>query len=142
MANFNTTQIAGMVTAPFQLPTAELGYGAKEYCYLTSITYASQASGSTITGPTVPKGRLVKSIELFTSVSTGSATLAVGNATTAAKYIAAAAITSAGVSTEGNLAIADPPVISTADESIIVTTAAASLPASGVLWIIAHTVGI
>lgn len=142
MAAFNTTQLAGMATAPFQLPTAELGYGGKEYCYVTSITYAAQANGSTINGPIIPKSRLVKSVELMTSVSTGSATLAAGNAGTAAKYIAAAAITTAGVSTEGNLAIADPPVPLAADEQTIITVGGAALPGAGVLWIITHTVGL
>lgn len=142
MANFNSNTAAGLALTPQQLPTAELGYGAKEYTYLSSITYASQAAASTLTGPTIPAGRLVKSIELMTSVSTGSTTLAVGNATTAAKYIAAAAITTPGISVEGNLAIVDPPVISTVPETIIVTTAAATLPAAGILWIIAHVLGI
>lgn len=142
MAAFNTTQAAGYVASPQQLPTAELGYGGKEYAYVTSITYASQASGSTINGPIVPKGRLVKSYELITSVTTGSATLAVGITGTAAKYIAAAAITAAGNSVEGNLAISDPPAPLTTDEQGIVTVGGAALPSSGVLHIIAHTVGI
>lgn len=142
MAAFNMNTAAGLAATPQQLPTAELGYGGKEYNYISSITYASQASGSTLVGPTVPKNRLLKSIELMTSVSTSTATLAVGNATTAAKYLAAAAITTPGTSVEGNLAISDPPAPSTADETIIITVGTAALPASGVLWCIAHTVGL
>lgn len=142
MAAFDTTQAAGFKSTPQVLPTAEVGYGGKEYAYITSITYNSQASGSTLNGPIVPKGRIIKSIELMTSVSTSTATLAAGNAGTAAKYIAAAAITTPGTSVEGNLAIADPPAPLTADEQTIVTVGTAALPASGVLWIIAHTVGI
>lgn len=142
MAAFNTTQAAAYATQPIQLPTAENGYGGKEYNYITSFTYASQAAGSTINGPIVPKGRVVKSYELMTTVSTSTATLSVGNAATPAKYIAAAAITTPGLSVEGNLALLDPPVPLVSDEQGIVTVGTAALPAAGVLWIIAHTVGL
>lgn len=142
MANFNTTQVAGMASQPFQLPTAENGYGAKAYKYMTSITFASQASGSTITGPTVPKGKIVESITTIVDTSTGSATLAIGSAGTAGKYRAAAAQTTISVPTTTIVTLADPMVPLAADEQIVVTTGGASLPSSGILWIIANAVGI
>lgn len=142
MTTYNTTQLAGMASQPFQLPTAEAGYGAKKYTYMTSITYASQASGSVINGPVVPKGKIIESITLVTDTSTSSATLAVGISGTPAKYKAAAAVTSVGVPQSSNLTLADPPAILTADEAIIATVGTASLPSSGILWIIANCVGI
>lgn len=142
MTAYNTTQLAGMASQPFQLPTAENGYGARSVKYLTSITFASQASGSTINGPVIPKGKIVESITTIVDTSTGSATLQIGNATSAGKYRAAAAQTTISTPTSTIVTLVDPPVASTAEEQIIVTTGGASLPASGIMWLIANCLSI
>lgn len=97
-----------------------------------SITYAAQASGSTLTLGKLPKGAVVLGGALITSVTTDTATLAVGVSGTAAKYKAAAAVTTADVPQLFGKAAALGAAL-TAEETIIVTTGAAALPASGTL---------
>jgi hypothetical protein len=86
-------------------------------------------------------GQRILAIDCLTSVTTGSATVALGIVGTIGKYRAAAAITSAdvwvgsGVGTANGVVTANIGVRLTAAEQIIMTTASASLPASGRLLI-------
>jgi hypothetical protein len=85
----------------------------------------------------LPRGARVLETAINTSVTTGSATIAIGIAGTAAKYRAAAAVTSAdlwvgsGVATVGGVLNATAGAVLAAEEQLIMTVAAASLPASG-----------
>lgn len=96
--------------------------------------YAAQASGSTITVATLPAGALPLSIQLITDTSTGSATLAFGDGTTAAKFVAASAYTTTDTPVEA-MKTAPALTVLTAPTSVVITTAAASLPASGNLCV-------
>ena len=112
--------------------------GGRVRCFHETFTYAAQASGSTITVAKLPVGAQILSMVLTTDTSTASCTLEVGDGTTAAKYVALAAYTSANTPTLLPLKVAS--VTSsgaaaplTADGSIVITTAVVSLPSSGTL---------
>ena len=100
-----------------------------------TLTYATQTADSYSfdTALKLPVGAVVVGGEISTSVTTGSATVALGITGTTAKYKAAAAVTATAAT-----AIAIPHAAFVADalaseEEVIVTTAAANMPASGTL---------
>lgn len=104
--------------------------GGRVRVFNEQFVYATQASGSTITVATIPAGAVILGFELFTDTSTGSATLALGDGTTSNKFVAASAYTTVDVpqvlgKTAPTLAAL------TAQTNVVITTAAASLPASG-----------
>lgn len=99
------------------------------------LTLAAQTVGAqTFTNGTlsVPEGAIVKSIEISSTVSLGTSTIAIGDGTTADKYKAAATFTTANIPVKAGKAAALFTAVS-ARESIVLTTAAATLPASGTL---------
>lgn len=97
-----------------------------------SLTYAAQAAATVIRIGRIPKGATVLFGALSTSVTTGSATLAVGISGTTGKYRAAAAVTTADAPQFFGIVTATMTEL-TADETIQILTAAASLPGSGTL---------
>jgi hypothetical protein len=104
--------------------------GGRVRVFNEQFVYAAQASGSTITVATIPAGAVPLFFVLNTDTSTGSATIAVGDGTTAALYGAAAAYTTTNTPTLiGKTATALTAL--TAQGSVVLTTAAAALPASG-----------
>lgn len=110
-------------------------YSGKVRSALAEFTYATDAVGTY----TVPElqflvGQRILDVAFNTSVSTSTATIALGIAGTTGKYFAAAAITTpnAWQSSAINAAIG---VRLTANEQWIMTTATATLPASGRLLI-------
>jgi hypothetical protein len=116
--------------------------GGKVRVAFAEFTYATDAQGTyTIPECYFPRGTRVLAVDAMTSVTTGSATLAIGITGTTGKYRAAAAITSAdlwvgtGVATVGGGLNGALGVVLTADEQWILTTAGATLPASGKLII-------
>lgn len=99
-----------------------------------TVTYAAQTTSDTIVigGGLLPVGARVLEVLMTTSVTTGSATLALGITGTPAKYKAAGAVTTANVpQVFGPAAALDVPL--TAAEQLFLTIAGASLPASGTL---------
>lgn len=129
MAAYNGTQCA-LIAAGSEPDVTEVG--ARVRCFTETFTYAAQASGSTITVAKLPAGAMVLGFELNTSVTTGSATIAVGDGTNT--YVAAAAYTTPGDTVLAALQAGNgmtSPL--SADGSIILTTGAAALPASGTL---------
>lgn len=96
------------------------------------VTFASQASGATITlgGIRLPEGAVVLGGQTTTDTSTGSATFSIGITGTTAKYRALAAQTTTGVPAPFGVTAALGTSL-TAPEQIIITTAAATAPASG-----------
>lgn len=131
MANFNGTNMAKIAAGTTVPPGFANG---TVRCFAETFTYAAQAAGSTLTVGKLPKGAVPLYGALSTDTSTGSATLAVGISGTAAKYKAAGAHTTVdtpvifGKSAALNAAL-------TAEETIIVTTAADALPATGTLTV-------
>jgi hypothetical protein len=101
-----------------------------------TFTYATDAAASyNITGGLLPVGARVLDAYFVTSVTTGTATLALGIAGSTAKYINAAAVTTANQRTvQVNQAALLTEL--TAAEQLQLTVAAASLPASGTLRIV------
>lgn len=111
------------------------------------LTYASQSAGaqtfdvSTTAGPLrLPVGAVVVGGFISTSVTTGSATIALGITGSTDKYRAAGAITTAGANpiVLPHAAFLATPL--TAEENVFVTTASAALPASGSLKVELHYV--
>jgi len=74
-------------------------HGGRVRVLSDTLTYASQASGSTLVfgGGYIPKGARVIFGTMTTSASTGSATVSVGISGSTAKYKALAAYTTADV---------------------------------------------
>ena len=100
-----------------------------------TLTYATQSAGAQTfdTALTLPVGAVVVGGNISTSVTTGSATVALGITGTTAKYAAAAAVTAtnaAAIAIPHAAFLATP---LTAAENVFVTTASAALPASGTL---------
>lgn len=135
MATFYATSATDVFNTNPPVKASPAMQGGRVRVLSDSITYASQASGSTLVfgGGLIPKGARVLYGLMTTSASTGSATVSVGITGTTAKYKALAAYTTADV-----------PLIfgvtaglteTTAEEQIIVTTGGASLPASGTLTV-------
>lgn len=101
-----------------------------------TLTYASQAAGEqAFDNPLVlPQNAQVIGGTISTSVTTGSATVALGITGSTSKYKAAAAVTA---TTSAAIAVPHAALLEalTSEESVIVTTASAALPASGELHV-------
>lgn len=110
--------------------------GGKVKVVTENFVYNTDVAGSyAIGGGVIPVGARVVDAYFVTSVTTGSATLALGIAGTTAKYINAAAVTTANQRTVQVNQAALLVEITTA-EQLLLTVAAASLPASGNLKIV------
>lgn len=110
--------------------------GGKVKVITETFTYNTDAAGSyAIGGGNLPVGARVLDAYFVTSVTTGSATLALGISGTTGKYITAAAVTTANQRT---VSINQAALLTeiTAEEQLLLTVAAASLPASGTLRIV------
>ncbi len=117
------------------------GHGGVVRSLTDTVTYATQTTSDTIVigGGYLPVGARVLLVEMTTSVTTGSATLALGITGTVAKYKAAGAITTANVpQVFGPAAALDVPL--TAQEQLFLTIAGVSLPASGTLVVTVYYV--
>ncbi len=102
-----------------------------------TLTYASQAAGAQAfdNALTLPTNATVVGGTISTSVTTGSATVALGVTGSTAKYKAAAAVTA---TTAAPIAIPHAALLAgalSAEENVFVTTASAGLPASGNLTV-------
>ncbi len=127
------------------LPGVNLA-GGKERTFVGTITLASQAAATVFGIARLPLQAVITGITVITSVSLGSATIELGDAGNgnAAIYAAAQTLTSANTPTKvGAAATHGQPITAGYDcqtgasspdhEDIILTTAAAALPASGTL---------
>lgn len=137
MAAYLSTELGGsanQTAAPVGYKPKASVYGARLKRMRGTFTYASQVAGTdTLVVGNLPAGATFAFGVVNTSVTTGTATLAVGISGNTAKYAAAAAYTVANAPTLfGNTAVvgaADPALA--ADEQVIVTIGTANLPASG-----------
>lgn len=109
--------------------------GGKERVALSEFTLASDVAG-TYTSPELafPIGARILDVQINSSVSLGSSTIALGITGTVGKYRAAATFTSTDQWVQANLNAAVG-VVLTAAERWILTVATATLPASGRLLI-------
>ena len=134
-----STIAAALATVPRTYPPVS-AVGGKTRTSLEVFNYATDAQGAYNIGPAIPAGARILSVELNTSVSTGSATLAIGITGTAGKYRAAAALTTADTWVQANLTAAVTDVL-TADEQLVMTVAAftaltSSPSASNSIWLL------
>ena len=119
--------------APFtaggpRIPVALLGANLRSAC--AEFTFASDAAGTYTVPIRLPRGAVPMFGMLVTDTSTGSATVALGITGTTGKYRAAAAFTTTGVPTLFGVTAGLGAAL-TAEEQLIMTVAAAALPASG-----------
>lgn len=99
-----------------------------------SLAAVKKAAGDTNVCFRIPAGfKPVCGILLASATMGAAATIAVGNATTAGKYRAAAVFTTADVPTPFMLSSAGDDDPLTADEDVLITIAVASLPGAGIL---------
>lgn len=132
MAETFANEISGVDAVPSTKSNGGL-QGGRLRRFRASVTLASQAIADTIVLADVPVGYAFSHGILNTDTSLGTSTLAIGNATTAGKFRAAAVFTATNSPTffGVNAAVAaDPPK---ATERVIATVAAAALPAAGTL---------
>lgn len=136
MATFYASKATNVFNTNPPVKASPSAHGGIVRCMTDTITYASQASGSTIVfgGGYLPVGARVLYGTLTTSVSTGSATVSIGISGATAKYKALAAYTTADVPLVFGVAGGLDTAL-TAAEQIIATTGGASLPASGTLTV-------
>lgn len=117
------------------VPVVQLG--AKRRAARAVFNFATDATGTYTVPIRLPRGAEVEAVEINTSVTTGTATIAIGIAGATEKYRAAAAVTTtdvwvgSGTGTAGGALNANIGVPLATNEQIIMTTAAATLPASG-----------
>lgn len=116
---------------PVDLPMAGDIHG-RVRVFNEKVVLASQPTTDIIEVARLPKGARVLYGLLDSTVSLGSATLAVGIAGTPAKYRAAAAFTAVDTPTLFGPAVAAGEAL-TAEEVVILTIATAALPATGTL---------
>lgn len=136
MAAYLSTELGGsanQTTAPVGYKPNASVYGARLRRIRGSFTYASQTTSDTLTVGTLPAGATFAFGVLTASASSGTTTLAIGPSSSTAKYRAAAAFTSTDTPTFFGKAaeVAASPL--SAEETVIVTLAAATAPASGTL---------
>lgn len=139
-------QITGNAGGAVQsLPGVNLA-GARERTFIAHVALAAQAAGSQIAVARIPLQAVITGIQVITDTSLGSATIQLGDAATPAAYAAAQTLTSTQTPTRlGVTATHGTPIVTGYDavsgasapyEDIILTTAAAALPASGNLLLI------
>lgn len=130
MAQTFSTDAAGLNASP---PTMLNGgvVGGRLRRFRAVVTFASQAAADTIVLTRVPAGN-VFAYGMITAGATfgATATIAIGNSTTAGKYRAAAVHTATVPTLFGTDTAADDSAL-TAHEDVLLTIAVAALPASG-----------
>lgn len=138
MAAYLSTELGGsanQTAAPTGYRPKATVYGARVKRLRASFTLNAQATSDTLVVGNRPPGSVFAGIELTSSASLATSTLAIGTAANTGKYRPAAVFTTADtptlVGTAALLAESDAGLA--AEEQIICTIAVASLPASGTL---------
>jgi hypothetical protein len=133
MTVFYSTELAGIASTPAVKATSG-AYGARMQRFRATIALASQTTSDTIVVAVVPAGYTFAFGILTTDTSLGSTTVSVGITGSTAKYRALAVFTATATPTFfGNSATIGSATALTADETIFLTLAAATAPASGIL---------
>lgn len=134
MAAYLSTELGGsanQTSVPVGYKPAASVYGGRLKRLRASFTYAAQTTSDTLTVGNLPAGATFAYGVLNADTSSGSTTLAIGISGSTAKYRAAAAFTSTDTPTFFGKAA---PVVASplsAEETVIITLAAATAPASG-----------
>lgn len=134
MAAYLSTELGGsanQTSVPVGYKPAASVYGGRLKRLRASFTYAAQTTSDTLTVGNLPAGATFAYGVLNADTSSGTTTLAIGTSGSTAKYRAAAAFTSTDTPTLFGKAA---PVVASplsAEETVIITLAAATAPASG-----------
>lgn len=138
MAAYLSTELGGsanQTVAPVGYKPRATVYNARLKRLRATYTYASQTTSDTLVVGNLPAGATFAYGLVNTSVTTNTATIAIGITGTTGKYRAAAAVTGVDTptlfGTVATEAAADPAL--SAEEQVICTIGTASLPASGTL---------
>lgn len=131
MAQTYATEIAGQASTPITMANGGV-VGGRLRRFRATVTLASQASGDTIVLAKLPAGYAFAFGIINASATLGTATVAIGNSTTAGKYRAAAVFTAAAPTLFGDVAAEDDAAL-TAEETVIATVGSAALPSSGTM---------
>lgn len=138
MAAYLSTELGGsanQTAAPVGYKPRATVYGARLKRIRATVTFATQTTSDTLVLGVLPAGATFAFGIVNTTVTTSTATLAIGIAGTTGKYRAAAAVTSVDTpvlfGTAATQGAADPAL--SAEETVIGTIGTASLPASGTL---------
>lgn len=130
MAQTYANEVSGLYAVPATKPSGSV-VGGRVRRFRATFSLAGQANGDTIVLAKVPAGHTFAYGVINGSATFGStATVAIGNATTAGKYRAAATFTAAAPTMFGDVAAASAGA-STDEETVILTVGAAALPSSG-----------
>lgn len=131
MTVFYSSELANYTALPV-VKTASAGYAARLVRFRATIALASQTTSDTIVVAVVPAGYAFAFGIHTTDTSLGSSTVAIGITGTTGKYRTAAVFTATNTPTLfGNAAAVDDDAL-TADSTIFITIAAATMPASGI----------
>lgn len=147
MAKFFSTETRSSGDVPAR-PAGDAAYGGRKHIWRATINLdapklSSSQNGTVITAADtvllarIPAGMRFVAGRITSSISLGTSTIAIGNATTPDKYRAAAVHTAVDTPTPFGKASAMALAEAGADEDVILTTAVASLPntAGGLLVI-------
>lgn len=137
MADLFSLETAGVLSRPVVKPSAP-AYGARPRRYRATITLASQATADNIYLGRFPAGSIPEVGFITSSVSLGSAVVAIGTNKVHAsngQYRAAAVFTAVDTPTPFGLAAALSGAALTVDTDVYLTIATAALPSSGTLVI-------
>lgn len=131
MTVFYSTELANFTATPV-VKVASAAYGARVQRFRATITLATQTTSDTIVVAVVPAGFTFAFGIITTDTSLGTSTVAIGITGTTGKYRAAATFTATNTPAFfGPAAAVGASTALTADETIFITIATASLPASG-----------
>lgn len=133
MTQWYSNELAGIDSTPVVKPSATQGYGARVKRFTATIALASQASGDTVVLADVPAGFKFAYGVLNTDTSLGTATIEIGDASSAASYLAAETFTSTNTPTLFGKVAEVSAAASAASDRLILTVGTAALPASGTL---------
>jgi hypothetical protein len=141
------TQLTGNAGGGVEALPSVTANGGRERVAGGTLTLAAQASGSVIGVARLPLGAIISGLTVVTDTSLGSATIALGDTNSGALYAAAMTLTTTNTPTRiGNAVAHMAPIVTGYDcttglkslsyEDITLTTAGATLPASGNLTVV------
>lgn len=131
MTVFYSSELASITATPV-VKAADAGYAARLIRFRATIALASQTTSDTIVVAIVPAGYAFAFGMHCTDTSLGSSTVAIGITGTTGKYRTAATFTATNTPTLfGNVAAMDDAALS-ADQTVFITIAAATMPSSGI----------
>lgn len=131
MAALNGIQMARIKASPIDYPDVA-DVGGRVRIFNEKIALATQTTSDTIAVARLPRGARVLYGMLTTDTSLGSATVAIGIAGNSGKYRAAGVFTTINAPTAFGVGAGLGEALA-AEEEVIITIAAAALPASGTL---------